>query len=109
MTTFNNLPQHVQDEIKSVLSAYDRCTVEKTQDNQYKVMTCTVLHNSTYNEFIGEFTKDEIFTKEEQIINYVKSFRDFPYPEYTGTKDWQALNSNWTNVTMDSNNNLVFS
>ncbi len=99
-TLFNSLPVTVQDEIKSTLSAYNRCTVEKTPEGVYKICTAIVLHNGQYNEQIGEFNKDEIFTEDEQIVNYMNSFREFQYPQYKGKKDWQALASDWKTATL---------
>lgn len=100
MTAFNSLPVAVQTEVKSVLSAYSECTVEIDQDNNYKVMTATVIHNGTYNKVVGKFTKDEVFTKDEQIVNYVNSFREYPYNGYKGVKDYVAISGNWKVATL---------
>jgi hypothetical protein len=107
MKLFNSLPVATQNEIKSTLSAYDRCSVERDQNGVYKVTTAIVLHCGTYNEIIGDFTKDEIFTPEEQIVNYMNTFREFPYPAYKGAKDWKALATNWKIATLE-NGNFVF-
>ncbi len=105
---FESLPLEVQTKVKSTLSAYDICTVEKTTQGLYKVMTCTVLHCGTYNETVGEFTKDDIFTPEKQLVNYMNTFRDYPHTGYKGERNYQALNSDWTVATL-VNGSFIFS
>ncbi len=103
---FKTLPLKTQNEIKSVLSAYSECTVEKNDQGVYKVMACTVIHNGVYSELIGKFTKNDIFTPEEQIVNYVNSFRDYP-TNYKGFKNWKELSSGWKIASM-LNGNIIF-
>lgn len=100
MELFNTLPQLVQEEIKSTLSAYSECTVSKKANGEYKVATCTVLHNGAYDQFIGKIHKDDIFTQEEQMVNYVNSFRDYP-TGYKGKRDYSTmLNGGWSVASM---------
>jgi|TARA_A100001391_G_C4846154_1_gene218390 hypothetical protein len=109
---FSQLPTHVQTEIKSTLSAFSDCNVKLSKDGVYKVRTFTSVHTGEYDQFIGKYTSDEVFSVEERIINYVKSFRDFPFRvngvTYEGKKDWQAINSNWIDVVMNGNGDLEF-
>ena len=108
----SNLPLNVQNEIKQTLSAFDKCSVTLTKDNQYKVNTFSSIHTGDYDQFIGEYTANEVFSIEERIINYVKSFRDFPYKvdgvTYQGKKDWAVINSNWIDVFINPNGDLEF-
>lgn len=106
MLTFNQLPLAIQSQVKATLCAYDRCTVELTQTNQYKVTTVIALHSGSYNEIIGEFHKEDIFTADEMIINYVKTFKDYP-SNYNGKRNYSLLSGDWTNATLE-NGNIVF-
>lgn len=109
---FANLPLNVQSEIKSTLSAFSECTVTQKESGDYKVMTCTVVHNGVYDKHIGRYKAEDVFTVEERIINYVKAFKDYPFMvngiTYKGTQDWQMLNSNWKDVIMNDNGDLEF-
>lgn len=105
---FKTLPTEVQEQIKSTLSVFSECTVEINDQGVYKVLTCTVIHSGTSSyKHIGKFKKDEIFTPEEQIVNYVNAFRDYPLPQYKGKTDWKALNGEWVVAEM-VNGNIVF-
>ena len=102
----NDLPLSVQEDVRSVLMAYSTVYVTLKADGKYKVTAALVLHNGPYDQYIGEFTCKEVFTLEERIVNYVNEFRDFPVSykkggtNYTGTKDWAALQSGWTKAEM---------
>ena len=110
MKAFNELPKHVQAEVKEVLQAFSRCNVT-LGEHGYKVNTSHALHNGTYDQYIGEYKAEEIFTIEDRILNYVREFRDFPFHAngvtYKGNKDYKALASNWTDVQM-VDGDLVF-
>jgi len=108
----NNLPQSVQEDVRSVLMAYSTVYVTLKADGKYNVTAALVLHNGPYDQYIGEFTSKEVFTLEERIVNYVNEFRDFPYrctngAHYTGKKDWAALQSDWSKAEM-IDGNIVF-
>jgi len=107
MTLFNELPQAAQDKIKSRLRAYDSVTVTREANGDYVVMAATIIHNSAYNEYIGEYYAKDVFTIDERIVNYVNAFRSFPRG-YHGKKDWLTMNSDWTSATL-KDGNIVFS
>ena len=91
MTTFNDLPISVQNDIKDTLKAYDKCDVW-FEYGEYKVMVgaCLKAVYAPDHKFIATFTKEEIFTETEQIENYINSFNCYP-PKYTGRKDWAIM------------------
>ena len=73
------LPVEVKEEIKDILKAYDKCNVV-FESGKYSVRTgyCLQKEYSKDYKFIGEFAKDDVFTKREQVINYIEEFRSFP-------------------------------
>ena len=77
----NSLPIEVVEKIKSSLKAFDECNVV-FENGKYHVRTFTCLQSSYSDDykFIGKFKKDEVFTKEEQDLNYIEEFRSYPYP-----------------------------
>lgn len=86
-----NLPLEIQEKVKAVLSAYDKVSVI-FEYGKYNVSTGVCLKNNYAIDFkiIGEYTKDEIYTKEEQQINYIENFLSFPM-SYKGSKDWNMI------------------
>ena len=79
MKKFEQLPKEVQNEIKETLKEYDRASVT-FENGKYHVSTGDCL-KATYPEdyeVVGEYKADEIYTKEEQIINYVELFHEYP-------------------------------
>ena len=111
----SDLPALVVADIKSHLGAYDRAFITKNANGQYKHTTALVLHNGDYDEYVGTVYANEVFTTAEHILAFIKTFREFPHKSgnslitYTGTKDWKAINSNWTDVKFDNLGDLVFS
>jgi len=103
---FLSLPVSTQSEVKSILSAYNDCSIEKTKSGEYKVIICVAIHCGEYNEQLGSINKNDIFTADEQIINYVKSFRDYPI-QYKGKKDYILLQGDWTNAVMIDGNVII--
>ena len=106
----NNLPQSVQDDIRSRLCAFSEVTVWQNANGEYDVRACIILGNGQSDKYIGEYTAKEVFTVEEQIVNYVNEFRDYPFDpdyKYTGKHDWKALQSDWTQAEMVEGN-IVF-
>lgn len=103
----NNLPKNIVNQIKMTLKAYDKCNVIY-QNGQYQVNTgyCIMNEYPTDYKFIGEFKANDVFTKEEQIENYINSFCSYP-PEYKGMRDYKMLKQmeqdkafDWENKTM---------
>lgn len=110
---FSALPLKAQEEVKDVLSAYNTCHVHfDTVTSSVYVCAHTSISSSDQGRiYLGELTSKDLFTLEERMLNYVRSFRDFPVCcdyAYKGKKDWQALKSDWTKVEL-VNGDLVFS
>lgn len=105
---FSDLPANVQDEVKSLLNAYSTVYVDQGESGEYRVFIHTVIHNGVYSKRVGEYHAADVFTEEERILNYVRTFKGFPYrarhAHYTGAKDWAALSGNWTDVRMVDGN-----
>lgn len=91
-----NLPVEVVEEIKDILKAYNECNVV-FENGKYHVRTFTCLQASYSDDYkvIGRFKKDEVFTKEEQELNYIEEFRSYPYPMTLKIKDgvnrWELI------------------
>jgi hypothetical protein len=96
-------------EVKYSLECFDSCIVTRNRNTGKIIATnAIVLHNGQYDEYLGEVLADEVFTSEERILNYVKNFRDYPWPQYKGAKDWKKLDSDWTEVSLNAEGNLIF-
>lgn len=114
MTTkqdFNTLPMSVQTEIKNTLRAYDKVNVT-FENGKYRVSTGTCLTKYYADDFktIGTYTKEEIYTADEMIINYVESFRSYPV-EYKGKRDYSIMHEmeiiGWdAKIKFDANGNI---
>ena len=112
---FNTLPDDVQSEIKEWLKVYDETHVT-FENGKYKVSSSVSIRSHYPDDFkvIGSYKADEIFTKEERMINYMVSFHDYPI-EYKGKRDYLAkkeyeknhIGIEWT-VKLE-NGNFVFS
>ena len=88
---FNELPQEVQEEVKSWLRVYDKTYVEY-EYGKYKVSSGICL-SDTYapdHEMIGQYTAKEIFTEDERTLNYILTFYDYPI-WYTGKRDYKLM------------------
>ena len=115
LTILSGLPAPIVSDIKRHLGAYDTAYITRGTDGQYRYTAAIILHNSQYDEQIGTVYASEVLTEDERILAYVHNFRDYPYRSgkeritYNGEKDYKRLNSNWTNVALDSERNLVFS
>jgi hypothetical protein len=81
---YNNLKDEVKDKIKSVLYMYDKATVIY-EYGRYNVSAHTALTSSHGDdfEFIGRYTRDDVYTKEEQSANRTK------FLEETKNMDWE--------------------
>ena len=97
MKNFNELPENIQKKVKEILTCYDECNVI-FEYGEYKVSTGMAIknHYAPDHKVIGYYNKNEIYTKEEQIINYVESFNDYPI-EYKGKRDYTLLKKLETN------------
>jgi hypothetical protein len=88
---FNELPEAIQSEAKAILECYDDVHV-LYEYGKYEV-TIGIAITKTYapdHEYIGKYTAKEVYTDNERMINYLKSFREYPI-EYKGKRDYQAL------------------
>ena len=122
MTTLNHsqliladLPASFVADVKSHLGAYSNAYITRKDNGDYHYTSAITLHNGKYDEHLGEVLAHEVLSTNERIIAYVKNFREFPWRSgkgssltYTGKKDWQALNGNWSEVSMCTNGNLIF-
>lgn len=127
MTTFNQsqsilagLPASFVAEVKQTLGAFSKAYITYNKETGEYDHSCSVTLSANPNrsiEHLGTVYSHEVFNEYEQIINYVKNFKSFPYYAgndggkpltYTGKKDWQALNSDWNDVIMDNDGNLQF-
>lgn len=108
MKKFNELPASIQSDVKNLLKTYDKCFV--TYENAAYHVSPSVALTIGYakdNEAVGTYTAKEIFTAEEQIINYVESFHEFPV-QYKGKRDYRWLNSlAWDSKVKMEDGNLV--
>ena len=63
---------------------------------------------------LGWFQARDLLTEAERITGYVRQFRDYPYRAgkdhitYHGHKDYKQMRSNWADVELNGNGNLVF-
>tara|TARA_R110002096_G_scaffold260001_2_gene453376 strand:- start:182 stop:526 length:345 start_codon:yes stop_codon:yes gene_type:complete len=111
----NELPESVVKDIKAKLGHFSEARVWK-KGEEYKVVAhIGISASKSAWEFVSEFSSAEVFSNEERIINYVNNFKDFPYCvdkdhlTYRGKKDYKAIRSNWNEVTLNNDGNLVFS
>ena len=110
MMNMNELPLNVQEEMKETLKAFPEVNVWFAY-GEYHVSTCHVIKRdyAPDEKFIGTWKAADVFTAEEQIINYVESFHDYPI-EYKGRRDYRMLNSignNWDIKFKMENGNIV--
>ena len=87
------LPKEVQEVVYKTLKSYDEVHIVY-ENGEYHVNTYVGLfasYSSDY-KYIGDVRKDDVFTLEEQIINYMEAFHDY-HPCYKGKKDYQMVNS----------------
>lgn len=103
------LPVEVQAEIKDTLTAYNDVSVVYENGGYHVVAAIGI--KSEYapdHKFIGTYTADEIYTEDEQIINYVKNFHYYPI-NYHGKRDYKWLKgiTEDSNIIFDGDHNLV--
>lgn len=108
MRKFNELPQDIQTEVKQVLKAYNRVYVV-FENGKYQVNASIAIKRvyASDHEVLGDYNADEMFTKEEQLTNYVEAFHEFPI-YYKGTRDYDWIRSlTWDDkIALDDNGNL---
>jgi hypothetical protein len=92
LNLFNTLPLEVQNKAKQVLKAYDNVNVV-FEDGIYNVSpnSCLKATYSADHKVIGRFNKNEIFTEDEQIVNYIESFHSYP-TNFKGKRNYQLMN-----------------
>lgn len=107
-TLFKKLSTDVQNEVKEVLKAFDECHLT-FENGEYKVSHCLSLKDKYASDYklVATFHKNDIFTKKEQIINYVESFHEYPI-EYKGKRDYAMLNRmTWNDHVKFENENIT--
>lgn len=108
MKKFEQLPEEVQEQVKEILKAYNS-TLVTFENGKYQFGGyCLKNTYASDHEVVGEYKADDIFTKEERIINYVESFHSYPIA-YKGKRDYYWIkNLSWdAKVKFDENGNLV--
>ena len=108
MKKFEELPKEVQEKVKEILKAYNSTSVTFENGKYHFGGYCIKSTYASDYEFVGEYKADDIFTKEERIINYVESFHSYPI-DYKGKRDYNWIkNLRWDEkVKFDENGNLV--
>lgn len=86
---FEQLPQEVQEHIKMTLKAYDEIFVTY-ENGRYQYGMCLKANYAADHEVIGTFYKEEVYTPQELIENYIEEFHSFPRA-YKGKQDWGML------------------
>ena len=110
----NTLPDSTIADVKSTLGAFSKAHVWK-KGEEYKVAPIALTAGKNEWNYLDTFISSEIFTPSERILNYVRNFRHFPFRAgkdhltYKGEKDYKAINSDWTEVTLNENGDLAFS
>jgi len=85
------LPVSIQNEIKQTLKAFDEVSVI-FEYGKYNVST-SVCIKAVYGEdhqVMGTYKSKEVFSKEEQILNYMESFHEYD-TDYKGKKDYNMI------------------
>lgn len=91
MQDFDALPLSVKQQAKDTLRAFN--SVHITFSNgKYKVSTGIALlgHYPDDYKVIGDVAASDIYTSDEQIVNYIECFHDYP-PQYKGSRDYDML------------------
>ena len=100
------LPIDVQNEVKNTLKAFDRCNVT-IEEGVYKVHTSYMLTSDNRDiQHLGEIHKDDVYSNDEKIVNYVNEFRCYP-AEYKGEKDYTKVRDRNLTAKMD-NGTIIF-
>lgn len=108
MRELNTLPQEVQEKVKNVLKAYDEVHVT-FEDGDFYTSTGVALKAAYAKDFevIGTYRADEVYTKEERMLNYINVFQDYPI-EYKGKRNYKDFHTGKRETfKFDDNGNLV--
>ena len=104
---FAKLPIKVQEEVKRMLKVYDDTDIWY-ENGQYSYFNCIKAHYAPDHKYIGYVSKDDIYSEDEQIINYVEAFHAFP-SNYKGQRDYAMINAakrDWK-FKFDEKHNIV--
>lgn len=103
----NTLPNDIIEGVKSTLKAYDKCNVIY-QNGKYNVRVGYSLTKEYAEDFkfIGEFVKEEVFSENEIIENYINEFNCYP-ANYKGAKSYTLVNKMREEKEFDWDNNTV--
>ena len=85
------LPENTVKEVKDTLKAYDECQIVY-QNGKYETSAGCGIYSSypTDYKFIGVCYLDDIYTREEQLENYLTVFHSYP-SWYVGKRDFDML------------------
>jgi hypothetical protein len=88
---FTALPPMVQEQAKDILRSFSEVHITLS-DGRYHVSTGIMLLGLYPDDFkvIGDVNKNDVYTPDEQIVNYIESFHDYP-PQYKGSRDYSML------------------
>ena len=102
-----DLPEAVQQKIRSRLRAFSTVDVWQKANGEYTVSASTFLSAGPSPKYIGEYKAEDVFTMNERVVNYVNEFREFPSGhkfKYNGKKDYRAMQGDWTVAEMVDGN-----
>ena len=88
---FDALPLSVREKAKRTLRGFSEARIVY-HDGEYHVYTSSMLLGKYPDDFkvVGDVHKDDIYTPDEQIINYIECFHDYPL-QYKGKYDYSML------------------
>lgn len=90
MNKLENYSQDVQALAKSLLRGYDTVYLTTDSDNYTEVSTSLMITATPRITNTVTIHAKDVFTPEQQIINYVEEFHDYPI-QYKGCRDHQTL------------------
>lgn len=110
MTKLAKYTEEIQKEVRDTLKAYNECHIER-HGTEYRVCVgWTLKAHYGDEEVLDTFTVDEIYTKEEQILNYMEVFHDYKIT-YKGKRDYKMVHEiegNWeAKFAFDENGNII--
>lgn len=88
---FNALPLSVREDAKDTLRAFNEVHITFS-NGEYHVSTGIALLGRYPEDYkvIGDVSRDDIYTADEQIVNYIESFHNYPH-NYKGSRDYNML------------------
>tara|TARA_Y100001973_G_C5159868_1_gene312921 strand:- start:857 stop:1222 length:366 start_codon:yes stop_codon:yes gene_type:complete len=116
MNTLNNselildgLPASFVADVKRTLGAWSETNIKyNTETGEYDHWCHIGISGNPNNNIIhlGTVYANEVLTLDEQIVAYVKNFKDFPFGKikYDGERDYLALRGEWSDVVMNDGN-----